>query len=63
MSLISTFFFTNWSESKIFKVWYKPYLKPCLKIILLAESATGGVLQKMLFLEILQNSQENTSAS
>ena len=37
--------------------------QPCLKIILLVESATGGVLQKMVFLEILQNSQENTSAS
>ena len=27
-----------------------------------AESATGGVLWKKMFLEILQNSQENTSA-
>ena len=29
---------------------------------LLTEAATGGVLWKMLFLEISQNSQENTCA-
>ena len=29
----------------------------------LTEAATGGVLQEKVFLEISQNSQENTSAS
>ena len=38
--------------------WLKGRNKMCID----AEAATGGVLQEKVFLEILQNSQQNTCA-
>ena len=36
---------------------------PMVNLLLYAEAATGGVLQEKVFLEISQNSQENTCVS
>ena len=52
----------NGMKNVIMKVIY--YLNgPMVNLLLYAEAATGGVLQGKVFLEISQNSQENTCVS